>query len=207
MKNHQYIAIEGCIGAGKTALAEKLAHDFEAGILLEQFADNPFLPSFYENPERYAFQVETAFLVDRFHQLQALSSKHLLASNLTFSDYFIDKCIIFAKNNLHGDEFNLYSSIFSIFSSFLPKPDLIVYLHNTPENLLKNIKKRGREYELKIEASYLENIQQSYLSYLEHYTDSPVLIIDTKELNFVEQEEDYQYLKRVILQKISDEGK
>ena len=193
--NYHFIAIEGCIGAGKTELAKKLSFECKAPLLLERFADNPFLPKFYKDPIHYAFPVELAFLEDRYRQIDDLKREGFFEQELIFADYFIDKCLIFAKNNLQSAEYQLYSSIFKMIASLLPKPDLILYLHRTPEILLQNIHKRGREYEMNIQEAYLDNVQKQYESYFDSYSDSQVITIDSTNLNFMEKEEDFLYIK------------
>lgn len=195
---YNYITVEGCIGAGKTTLAEKLTKDFNAQLVLERFIDNPFLAKFYKDPEHYAFPLEMTFLTDRYQQLKTLLSKRDLFTDLVISDYFIDKCYIFAKNNLQGDEYNLYIKVYEIISAYLPKPEIIVYLHNSIEQLLKNIAHRGRDFEQDIAPEYLQDIQGSYMNYLSHINNIPVVIVDTHELDFVKHEEDYEYLKSLL---------
>ena len=168
--NYNYIVIEGCIGAGKTSLAEMFAKDFNAELVLERFADNTFLPKFYKDPEHYAFPLEMTFLTERYQQLKTLLTKRDLFTDLVIADYFIDKCVIFSKNNLQSDEYNLFTKVYEIISTYLPKPDLLIYLYNTSDNLLKNIAKRGRPYEQEITAEYLESIQENYLNYLKNRT-------------------------------------
>ena len=196
--NYNYIVIEGGIGAGKTSLAEKFAHDFNAELVLERFADNTFLPKFYKDPEHYAFPLEMTFLTERYQQLKSLLSKRDLFTDLVVADYFIDKCVIFSKNNLQPDEYNLFTKVYEIISTYLPKPDLLIYLYNTPENLLKNIAKRGRPYEQEITAEYLANIQDNYLNYLKHRTHIPILIVESSKLDFVNQADDYAKLKDLL---------
>ncbi len=198
MMNYNYIVIEGCIGAGKTTLSEMIAKDFNAELVLEQFADNTFLPKFYKDPEHYAFPLEMTFLTERYQQLKSLLSKRDLFTDLVVADYFIDKCVIFSKNNLQADEYNLFTKVYEIISTYLPKPDLLVYLYNTPENLLKNIAKRGRPYEQEITAAYLESIQENYLTYLKQRTQIPILIVESNHLDFVNNPEDYQKMKQLI---------
>ena len=195
---YNYITIEGCIGAGKTTLAEKLTQDLNAQIVLERFVDNPFLAKFYSDPAHYAFPLEMTFLTDRYQQLKTLLSQRDLFTDLVISDYFIDKCFIFAKNNLQGDEYNLYIKVYEIISQHLPKPDIIFYLHNSVEQLLQNIAHRGREYEQNIASDYLQDIQGSYMNYLSHITNIPVVIVDTHQLDFVKNEKDYEYLKSLL---------
>lgn len=196
--NYNYIVIEGCIGAGKTSLAEMFALDFNAELVLERFADNTFLPKFYKDPEHYAFPLEMTFLTERYQQLKTLLTKRDLFTDLVIADYFIDKCVIFSKNNLQSDEYNLFTKVYEIISSYMPKPDLLIYLYNTSENLLKNIAKRGRPYEQEITADYLESIQENYLTYLKHRTQIPILIVESNKLDFVNNPEDYQKLKDLV---------
>lgn len=199
--NYNYLVIEGCIGAGKTCFSKRLADDYNAKIIYEQFADNSFLPKFYEDPQRYAFPLEMSFLTDRYNQLKNKLTQTDLFSQYTIADYFIDKCVVFSKNNLNKDEYSLYLKIFDIINSFIPKPDLIVYLYKDVDLLLKNIKKRGRDYEQNIDYKYLDDIQKGYLDYFKLLSNTPIVIIDTNKLDFVNSEEDYQYLKNAINKK------
>ncbi len=196
--DYNYIVIEGCIGAGKTCFTKRFAEDFNARMILEQFADNSFLPKFYEDPERYAFPLEMSFLTDRYSQLKNMLAQTDLFADFTIADYFIDKCAIFSQNNLKNDEYSLYLKIFEIISSFLRRPELIVYLYKDIELLLNNIKKRGREYEQNITGEYLHNIQQGYLNYFKHLPGIPILIVDTNHLDFVKSDDDYNYLISLI---------
>jgi deoxyadenosine/deoxycytidine kinase len=195
---YNYIAIEGCIGAGKTTLAEMLAKDFNAELILERFADNPFLAKFYKDPTHYAFPLEMTFLTDRYQQLKKLLSTRDMFTDMVIADYFIDKCAIFAKNNLLQDEYNLFLKVYDIIADFLPKPDLLIYLYNTSENLLKNIAKRGRDYEQEIKADYLESIQTNYLTFFKQRAQFPVLIIESEALDFVNRKEDYEKIKELL---------
>lgn len=197
---YNYIVVEGCIGAGKTTLSKMLAADYNAEIVLERFADNPFLPKFYKDPVHYAFPVEMTFLMDRYQQLKSLLSARDLFTDCVIGDYFIDKCIIFSKNNLLTDEYNLYKNVFDTISSFLPKPDMIMYLYNDTDHLLKNIAKRGREYEKEITADYLQNIQDSYLTYFRQHATMPILLVDTSQLDFVQSKDDYERLRQLVEQ-------
>lgn len=199
MTSYNYIVIEGNIGAGKTSLTTRIAQELSARLILEEFADNPFLPKFYENPERYAFPLELSFLSERFSQLKKDLMKEDLFSPKVMSDYFISKCQIFAKNNLHNDEYNLFLKMFEIVESNTPKPDLLVYLYQNVDQLLMNIQKRGREYEKHITAEYLENIQQQYLEFIRQHSDMRVVIIDTTNLDFVNHNEDYKWIKEKVL--------
>lgn len=195
---YQYIVIEGCIGAGKTTLTEMLAEDLNAEIVLERFADNSFLPKFYKDPLHYAFPVEMTFLTDRYQQLKQLLSQRDMFKDLVISDYFIDKCIIFSKNNLQPDEYNLYTKVYDIISAYLPKPDLLIYLYNNADRLLRNIARRGRSYEQEITADYLNNIQDSYMTYLRQHPNFPILIVEARNLDFVHNPSDYQKIKDLL---------
>jgi deoxyguanosine kinase len=188
---YNYIAIEGNIGAGKTTLAGRISDDFNARLILERFEDNSFLPKFYEQPEMYAFPLEMSFLADRYQQLKDSLSRPELFSAFTISDYFIDKSLIFARNNLKADEFNLYSRLFQIISDFLPRPDLLIYLYLDIPRLLDNINHRGRDYERLIQPAYLEQIQAGYLNHFRSLIGMRILIIDTNKVDFMEHDKDY----------------
>jgi deoxyadenosine/deoxycytidine kinase len=196
--HYNYIAIEGNIGAGKTTLATQLAIDFDARIILEQFEDNSFLPKFYTDPDRYAFPLELSFLADRFQQLKTQLGTPDLFRQLTISDYFIHKSLIFARKTLGADEFTLYSKLFSIIDASLPKPDLLVYLYLEIDKLKKNIQKRGRDYEQNIDQNYLERIQSGYFDYIRQQQDMRILIIDTNNMDFVVNKSDYKLLLDII---------
>ena len=199
-----YIAIEGNIGAGKTTLASKIAEDCNAKLVLERFADNPFLPKFYKDQSRYAFPLEMSFLADRYQQLTDDLAQFDLFKDFIVADYHIFKSLIFAKVTLQEDEFRLYKTMFDIVYKEMPKPDLYVYLYQNTERLLANIKKRGRSYEQEIPAEYLEKINQGYLDYIKTQTDLNVLIIDVSHLDFVKNQEDYVYLLNEVSNKIEN---
>ena len=196
---YNYIVIEGNIGAGKTSFASLLAEDCNARLILEQFEENSFLPKFYEDPARYAFPLELSFLADRYQQLKSQFNAADMFKTFTVADYFIFKSLIFASKNLETLEFGLYSKLFSIVSSVVPKPDMIVYLYLDLENLKKNIEKRGRPYEQNIQFEYLEKIQTGYLEFLRRQTDLRVVVIDTNGLDFVGRRGDFQWLKELTL--------
>lgn len=196
--NYSYIAIEGNIGSGKTSLAKLIASDYNAKLILEQFEDNSFLPKFYNDPDKFAFPLEMSFLADRFQQLKNEVTPHDLFKSFTVADYFIDKSIIFARKTLKDDEYLLYSKLFDIIISTLPKPDLIIYLYNTTDRLKQNIRRRGRVYEQKIESAYLEKIQSGYFDYFKLMKKSIIVIINTEHLDFVNNTNDYIKIKSII---------
>jgi len=197
---YNYIAIEGNIGAGKTTLATRMSQQFSTRLILEQFEDNSFLPKFYEDPSRYAFPLELSFLADRFQQLKTQLAVQDMFHPVTIADYFILKSLIFAKKTLNGEEFNLYTRLFSIIENALPKPDLLVYLYLDISRLQSNIRIRGRVYEQKIEDDYLQRIQEGYLDYIRQQQGLRVLLIDTNKLDFVAHQEDYDQLIDIIMQ-------
>jgi deoxyguanosine kinase len=196
--NYNFIAIEGNIGAGKTSLATRIAAEFNARLILEQFEENTFLPKFYENPAKYAFPLELTFLAERYQQLKDQLSTQDMFKTFTVADYFIHKSLIFASRNLSGDEFTLYTRLFNIIEGVLPKPDLLVYLYLDIDNLRKNIKDRGRVYEQNIQSGYLAKIQQGYLDFLRQQHKMRVLIIDTNQLDFVNLPDDYYKILEVM---------
>jgi deoxyguanosine kinase len=197
---YNYIAIEGNIGAGKTTLATRMSQQFNSRLILEQFEDNSFLPKFYEDPSRYAFPLELSFLADRFQQLKNKLAVQDMFHPVTIADYFILKSLIFAKKTLNGEEFTLYTRLFSIIENALPKPDLLVYLYLDISRLQSNIRTRGRVYEQKIEDTYLQRIQEGYLDYIKQQQGLRVLLIDTNKLDFVAHQEHYDQLIDIIMQ-------
>jgi deoxyadenosine/deoxycytidine kinase len=199
--NYNYIAIEGNIGAGKTSLATRISQQFNAKLILEQFDDNPFLPGFYKDPDKYSFPLELSFLAERYQQLKEQLAQSDLFKTFVISDYFINKSLIFAQKTLQKDEFNLYSKLFNIMNSSLPKPDLLVYLFLEIDRLRSNITKRGRDYEQQIEKSYLEKIQSGYFDFIRQQQNTRILIIDTNNIDFVNNPKDYKTIVDVISQK------
>ena len=198
-----YIAIEGNIGAGKTTLVSKLAEDFNAKTVLERFADNPFLPKFYKDQNRYAFPLEMSFLADRYQQISDDLAQFDLFKDFIIADYHIFKSLIFAKVTLAEDEYRLYKTLFDIIYKEMPKPDLYVYLYQNTERLLANIKRRGRSYEQEIPAEYLEKINNGYLDYIKTQKDLNVLIVDVSERDFVKNQEDYIFILDEIKKKLN----
>lgn len=201
-----YLVIEGNIGAGKTTLAQMISKKYRAKLVLEQFADNPFLPKFYENQEQYSFPLEMAFLAERYNQLNRELSHFDLFSNFTISDYYFMKSLIFAQNTLQSDEYNLYRQFFTIIYDKMPKPDLYVYLHKDAGLLLKNIALRGRSYEANISKEYLEKIAQGYFSYFRQQNDLPILVIDTNDIDFVNLPADFEKIDHAIFEKQYEKG-
>lgn len=201
-----YLVIEGNIGAGKTTLAQMISEKYKTKLVLEQFADNPFLPKFYENQEQYSFPLEMAFLAERYNQLNRELSHLDLFSPFTISDYYFMKSLIFAQNTLQPDEYNLYRQFFTIIYEKMPKPNLYVYLHKDVDLLLKNIAERGRIYEAFITKEYLEKISQGYFGYFRQQTDFPILIIDTNGIDFVERPADFERLTNTIFNNQFNKG-
>lgn len=189
---YPFIVIEGNIGAGKTSLCKKMAEDFNAQLILEQFTDNPFLPLFYKNPERYAFPVELFFMTERHKQLQEeLAQRNLFQQNI-IADYVFQKTLLFARNNLKQEEYRLFQRLFQILNSPFPKPDLLVFLHRSVDDLMRNISKRGRDIEKDIQPEYLRQIQQVYFDFFKTNEQFPILIIDVEQIDFLQHEEHYQ---------------
>ncbi|HNQ61410.1 MAG TPA: deoxynucleoside kinase [Bacteroidia bacterium] len=182
---YDYVVVEGNIGTGKTSLATKIAEEYNTRLILERFADNPFLPRFYENQQRYAFPLELSFLADRYQQLMDQLSNQDLFKTQTVSDYVLSKSLIFAGITLKEDEFILYQRLFHIMNPHLPKPDLLVYLHKSVPKLQENIRKRGRDYEQKIENEYLEKLEGGYWDYFKQQQGTRILVIDTDNVDFV----------------------
>lgn len=188
---YNYVVIEGNIGAGKTTLASRIAEQFNANLILERFADNPFLPKFYNDPEKYSFPLELSFLASRYKQLKEELVPQDLFRSFTIADYYFMKSLVFAASTLAGDEFNLYRQIFYIIYGSLPKPDIYVYIHLNPDRLLRNIEKRGRHYERTITIEYLQKIQESYFSFFRQNPDNKYLIIDINNIDFVANKDHY----------------
>ncbi|QTE21755.1 2-amino-4-hydroxy-6-hydroxymethyldihydropteridine diphosphokinase [Polaribacter cellanae] len=193
-EKYNYIAIEGNIGAGKTSLAKMLSDEFTGKLVLERFADNPFLPKFYEDKERYAFPLEMSFLADRYQQLSDDLAQFDLFKNFIISDYYIFKSLIFAQVTLSKDELFLYKKMFNLIYKEITKPDLYIYLYQNTDRLLENIKKRGRSYEQNIEKSYLTKIHDGYVSFINTQKKLNLLIIDVSEIDFVNNKKDYNFI-------------
>jgi len=195
-----YIAIEGNIGAGKTSLASKIAQDFNAKLVLERFKDNPFLPKFYEDPTRYAFPLEMSFLADRYQQLVDDITQLNLFKESVISDYDLNKSLIFAKITLTEVEFLLYKRLYSLIYKEMPRPDIYIYLYQNTEQLLENIRKRGRNYEKGIEASYLKRVNAGYLEFIKTQPEGNIKIVDISEMEFLNTRADYLKILRTIFE-------
>lgn len=198
LNRYNYIAIEGNIGAGKTTLAEIIAVDFNAKLVLERFADNPFLPKFYEDKSRYAFPLEMSFLADRYQQVHDDLGQLDLFKDFVVADYDIYKSLIFAKVTLQEEEYKLYRRLFELMYKDIQRPELYVFLFQSTEKLIENIQKRGRDYEQKIEADYLESLQRGYLDFIKSQSGNKVRIIDITEMDFVDSRKDYLEILRQI---------
>ncbi|MFT5647286.1 MAG: deoxyguanosine kinase [Aureispira sp.] len=191
--NGNYIVIEGNIGAGKTSLSKLLSDDLNARLILEEFSDNPFLPLFYKNPDRYAFPVELFFMTERHKQLQDLLLKGNLFQEYVVSDYIFSKTLLFAGQNLVDEELRLFQRLFHTLNASFPKPHLLVYLHRSVDDLLSNISKRGRDYEQDISAAYLLKIQQAYFDFFRMTeNDLSILILNVEGLDFINNTEHYE---------------
>jgi len=191
---YRYIAIEGNIGAGKSTLANLLAKHYDARLVLEQFADNNFLPKFYDDPERYAFPLELSFLADRYKQLKELLINQDIFQQKIISDYIFTKSKLFARVNLKEAEYELFQRLFDIIDLHLPPPDLLIYLHAPIPGLQSNIRKRGREYEQKIPNEYLHDVQEVYNQYIKQEINK-TLIIDMTDVDFIDKPD---HLKQLI---------
>lgn len=195
-----FIAIEGVIGAGKSALAELLAENRNARLISEKFEENPFLPKFYEDRKRYAFQTQLAFLSSRFKQQQNMASRDLF-HDFIITDYLFEKDRIFARLNLDDDEMALYDTIYQIMASITVKPDLVIFLQSRVERLLKNIENRGRDYEKHITEDYLRELNDAYNHFFYHYNKAPLIIINASEIDFVRNSDHLSYIEEQIFEK------
>lgn len=198
IQSMQFLVVEGNIGAGKTTLANKIADEYNAKLVLEQFADNPFLPKFYQNQERYSFPLELSFLADRYNQIKSQVLNLDLFHSFLVADYYFAKSAIFAQNTLKDDEYRLFRQIFDIVFETMPKPDLYVYLHADSGKLMKNIARRGRDYEKHIQPEYLDKIRAGYFHFFKRITNFPILIIDTNNIDFVQNSDHYEQIKEAI---------
>jgi len=200
---YSFITVEGNIGAGKTSLAKKLAERFKAKMILETFVENPFLPKFFEDPKRYAFSAELFFLADRYHQLNETLKEFDLFSTVTISDYVFMKSLLYSRVNLSDDEFKLLQRIFNIMYPSLPDPQLLVYIHSSVDRIIQNIVKRGRDFEQGVSEEYLLKIQNAYFSYFKQKPELPILIINGDNIDFVNNEDDFEQIVKLLDQEYS----
>ncbi len=195
---YNYISVEGNIGTGKTTFCEMVSREYNSKLILEEFTENPFLPLFYEDPDRFAFTVELFFMTERHKQLQ----KHLLHQDLfhqfTISDYFFMKTLLFARKNLSEEEYRLFQKMFNVLNQSFPTPDILVYFHRSIDILMDNIETRGRHYEKNISRDYLQKIQDSYFEYFRNILSFPILIVDLNEIDFVENKNAYNEIKLLL---------
>jgi deoxyguanosine kinase len=195
--NKKYIVVEGAIGVGKTSLAKMIAAEFQARSVFEQVEDNPFLAKFYEDPETYAFQNQIFFLLSRYQQQRELSQQNLFQQN-TVADYLFAKDKIFATLTLSSEELSLYQQLYELLDPRVPKPDLVVYLQARPEVLYKRIKKRDKSYEKSVTLEYLKDVAQAYNQFFFHYDETPLLVVNTSEIDFVSSSKDLADLIKEI---------
>ncbi len=195
---YKYIAIEGNIGAGKTTLAQLLSEVYNGKLILEEFDDNPYLSKFYTNPEKYALQLETSFLLDRYKQLNTILSEPNIFNDFVIADYMLAKSLLFAKVNLNAGDYKLYSTFFDIIQKKLPKPEIVFFLHADTENLRKNIQKRGRSYEQNINRYYLGKIERIYFEYFKQNPKIKVVIIDVNNIDWISNMYAYESLLNVF---------
>lgn len=185
MIDNRYIAIEGPIGVGKTSLSEKLSECFNAELILEKSNNNPFLKNFYLDKDRYGFQTQTFFLLNRYSQLLELAQRSLF-HNGTICDYVFQKDMLFASLNLNKDEFSLYENFYNLLKPKIPAPDLVIFLQSGTDVLMNRIRKRSRDFEKNITFDYLEEVNRAYNNFFFHYLESPLLVINTADIDFVE---------------------
>ena len=197
---YKLVTVEGNTGAGKTSLAKMLAQQYGGQLILEEFADNPFLPKFYAEPEKYAFHTEMYFMLDRYRQLSDFIQSEHSKTGLTISDYIFRKSLLYAEVNLQPDEYDLFERMFNTVYPNLPQPELIIYVHATVPRLIRNIQKRGRDFEQQVRESYLKRVEKIYFDYFRNNPHLPVLIIHADDLDFVHEPEHYEQILEWIAQ-------
>lgn len=199
LKDLRYIAVDGPIGAGKSSLARILAMDLGAKPILENPDINPFLSAFYENPEQFAFQTQLFFLVSRYRQQKELVQMGLFEKQQVVCDYLFAKDLLFAQMNLPAEEYELYLQIYRLLDQKLPKPDVVIFLQAQPDVLIKRIKQREKDYEANINPDYVLAVSQNYSQFFFQYTESPLLVVNVSDIDFVQKKIDYQMLKDEIV--------
>lgn len=195
---YKYICIEGNIGSGKTSLCELLAQRYPVKLVLEEFDDNPFLPFFYQSPERYAFTVELFFMAERHKQLREITLQKDLFFDFTLADYSFWKTLIFARKNLDEKEYKLFQRLFHLLNANAPNPELLIYLHRSPRKLMENIRRRDRAYEQQITVDYLQSIQDSYFEFFHSQPTYPIVIVDVEAIDFVYNPTHLEELEQII---------
>jgi len=198
---YKYICVEGNIGTGKTTFSKMISREYNCELILEEFRDNPFLPLFYQDKERYAFSVELFFMTERYKQLQNQLLKPNLFQDFTIADYSFVKSLLFAKNNLMDEEYRLFQNLWNVLNGNFPKPDILIYFHREVSVLKKLIDVRGREYEKLIEPAYLQTIQNTYFDYFKNILTFPVVILDLNETDFVSDTKSYEAIKHIVASK------
>ncbi len=198
MADLRYIAIEGVIGAGKSSLARKLSEKLAANLVIEEFEENPFLEKFYSDRKRFAFQTQMFFLINRYKQQQQLNQQELFSKYIV-SDYIFEKDKIFAYLNLSGEELKLYENIFPLLEREIPKPDLVIFLQSSIDRLMQNIKSRGRGFEKNLTRAYLTELSEAYNNFFFKYSNTPLLIVNTSDIDFVNRSEDFDELYEQII--------
>jgi len=198
---YNYIAIEGNIGSGKTTFCKMLSQEYNCTLILEEFDDNPFLPFFYKDPERFAFTVELFFMTERYKQQQKAFIARDMFKDFTVADYAFVKTLLFARQNLPEGEYKLFQKMFAPLNQSFPQPELLVYFHRSVDILQKNIAKRGRSYETNITDEYLTKVQNSYFEYFRNILSFPILIIDLNTIDFEENERNYTEVKHLLSKK------
>jgi deoxyadenosine/deoxycytidine kinase len=199
--DYRIITVEGNIGSGKTSLAKKLAADFDAKLILETFADNPFLQKFFEKQKDYALGMEMFFMAERYEQLKEELGNWEIFEQRIIIDYLFEKSLLYSKVNLDAAEYNLYQKIFNLLNPKLPKSDIIIYLHSGTDRLVANIIKRGRQFEQTVKVEYLQNIQDMYFTYFKQHPEQCILVLDVSDADFVQNQSQYDAIKNIISKK------
>lgn len=194
---YRIITVEGNIGSGKTSLAKKFAEEFQAKLILESFADNPFLQKFFVKQKDYALGMEMFFMAERYEQLKEELGNWDIFQQRVIVDYLFEKSLLYSRVNLDDVEYNLYQKIFNILNPKLPVSDLIIYLHSNTDRLVANIQKRGREFEQTVRTDYLLQIQETYFTYFTQHPENRTLILDVSNADFVRNENHYSQIKNL----------